>query len=317
MLVYESFTRDIARLIVWYPGRWIVRILPVIWSINLFRWLGRFHAWLSDGRNTYLIKQYRLIFDPQNYPIPPKQFVRDYLINHYQTQLSIFFFPKLTKNNIDSIHSFSGLDHLDQALEKKCGAILLHAHFGPAQLTLVALGLQGYPMLQIGLPSDTGLSWIGRKVSYRLRQIEEAKIPAQLVPADGYLRPVVKGLHYNRIIMTSADGAGGGKFLGKFVAQPFLGKRFPFSLGAMQLADQIQTPILPIFLIPVGKTQWQTVIHPPLPSAATMEQELQPFIVLFESYMLQYPGLWHFWDEIDRRLEYAQHLAEQSKNENT
>ncbi|MFB3895970.1 MAG: lysophospholipid acyltransferase family protein [bacterium] len=317
MRVQESFLRDISRIIIWYPGRWLVRLLPITWSIRLFRCLGRLHAQLSKGRKNHLIEQYNLVFNPQKYPVSTQPFVQDYLINHYQTQLSIFFFPKLKKTNIDSIHSFSGLDHLDRALEKESGAILLHAHFGPAQLTLVALGLQGYPMLQIGLPSDAGLSWIGRKVSYRLRQREESKIPAQLVPADGYLRPVVKGLHHNRIIMTTADGAGGGKYLGKFVALPFLGKPFPFSLGAMQLADRIDTPILPIFLVPINKTQWQTVIYPPLPAAATMEQELQPFIVLFESYMLQYPGLWHFWDEIAQRLEYAQQLSREPKNEKT
>jgi len=312
MLVRESIPRDVSRLIVWYPIRWLVRILPVTWSIYLFRWLGRFHAWVSKGRNNHLIQQYQLILNSQKQPLLPQQFVKEYLINHYLTQLSIFFFPKLTKNNINSLHSFSGLEHLARTLEKKRGAILLHAHFGPAQLTLVALGLQGYPMLQIGLPTDAGLSWIGRKVSYRLRQKEEAKIPAQLVSADGYLRPVVKGLHHNKIIMTTADGAGGGKFLGKFIAVPFLGKRFPFSLGAMQLADRIDTPILPVFLVPVGKNQWQTVIHPPLPTAASMEQELQPFIALLESYVVKYPGLWHFWDELDKRIEYAQQLDKES-----
>jgi lauroyl/myristoyl acyltransferase len=309
MLVRESILRDVSRLIVWYPVRWLVRILPVTWSIRLFRWLGLFHARVSQGRNNHLIQQYQRIFNSQNQPLLPQQFVKEYLINHYLTQLSIFFFPKLTKHNINSFHSFSGLAHLNRALEKKRGAILLHAHFGPAQLTLVALGLNGYPMLQIGLPTDAGLSWIGRKVSYRLRQKAEAKIPAQLVSADGYLRPVVKGLHHNKIIMTTADGAGGGKFLGKFIAVPFLGKHFPFSLGAMQLADRIDTPILPVFLVPISKTQWQTVIHPPLPSAAIMEQELRPFIALFEAYVLKYPGLWHFWDELDKRLEYAQQLG--------
>jgi phosphatidylinositol dimannoside acyltransferase len=313
MLVQESIIRDISRLIVWYPVRWMVRILPATWSIHLFRRLGLFHAWGSKGRNKHLISQYQIIFNSQTRSLPPKQYVQEYLVNHYITQLSIFFFPKLTRNNINLIHSFSGLEHLDHALKKKRGAILLHAHFGPAQLSLVALGLQGYPMLQIGLPTDAGLSWIGRNVSYRLRQKDEAKIPAKLVSADGYLRPVVKGLHHNNIIMTTADGAGGGKFLGRFIAVPFLGKIFPFSLGAMQLADRIDTPILPMFLVPVSKTQWQTVIHPPLPSAASMEQELQPFIALFESYVIKYPGLWHFWDELEQRIEYAQQLSAELK----
>jgi KDO2-lipid IV(A) lauroyltransferase len=238
------------------------------------------------------------------------KFVTEYLATHYTTQLSIFLFPKLNRNNVHTIHTFSGLEHLEKALTQTRGAILLHAHFGPAQLTLVALALQGYPMIQIGLPIDEGLSWIGRHVAFRLRLRYESAIPAKIVSADGYLRPVVHGLHRNAVVMTTGDGAGRGKYLGKFITSPFLGRQFPFSAGAVQLSDRLRTPVLPTFLVPVSKTKWRTEIHPPLSLSPqeTLNQQMQPFIALLESYVIQYPGLWHFWDELDQRIEYAQQL---------
>jgi KDO2-lipid IV(A) lauroyltransferase len=319
MVVQESFFRDIARLIIWYPVRWLVKIIPITWSIYLFRGFGKLHARLSKGRKEHLIQQYQLIGNAHNAPIPPNQFVEEYLAAHYLNQLAIFFSPKLDKNNISRYHSFSGLEELERALTKNQGAILLHAHFGPAQLTLVGLGLQGYQTLQIGLPTDTGLSWIGRKVAYRLRLKEEAKIPARIVAADSFLRPVVKALQEHAVVMTTGDGAGGGKFIGRFIPAKFLGKMFPFSVGGIQLSTRTETPILPMFLVPISKTKWQTVIYPPLPVSSSMEEQLQPFITLLESYVVKYPGLWHFWDELDKRLEYAQQLVteQQRKNEGT
>jgi len=319
MVVQESIVRDIARLFVWYPLRWLEKLIPISWSIELFHRFGKLHARLSKGRKNHLLQQYHQIFNLTTAPVPSHQFVEEYLTMHYLNQLSILFFSKLNRNNIEQYHSFSGLAYLETALKKNRGAILLHAHFGPAQLTLVALGLAGYQTIQIGLQTNDGLSWIGRKVAYRLRLKEEAKIPAQIVSAERYLRPIVRGLHHNALVMTTGDGAGGGKFIGKFIPAKFLGKVFPFSVGGIQISKRTETPILPIFLVPLGKTKWQTIIEPPLPAAESMEKQLQPFITLLETYVVKYPGLWRFWDELDKRLEYAQQLVaeQQQQNEET
>lgn len=324
MVVQESLFRDIARLIVWYPVRWIVGLLPIKWNISLFRGFGRLHALFSKERKKHLTCQYQLIFSPSVPRVstsvpdrakisskePLSKFVTEYLANHYINQLSIFLFPKLTAQNVHTIHTFSGLEHLEHALKLNRGAILLHAHYGPAQLTLVALALHGYPMIQIGLPTDEGLSWIGRQVAFRLRLQYESAMPVKLVSADGYLRPVVHGLHHNAVVMTTGDGAGGGKYLGKFVVCPFLGLELPFATGAIQLSNRLRTPVLPTFLVPINKTEWRTEIHPPLSLSpeATLFQQILPFVALLESYVLKFPELWHFWDELEHRIEYAKQL---------
>ncbi|MCX7918315.1 MAG: lysophospholipid acyltransferase family protein [bacterium] len=311
MVVQESVFRDIARLLVWYPIRWITKLIPISWNIYLLRELGKIHALISQGRKKHLQRQYTLIFNSEITGISVKHFINEYLTTHYLNQLSIFFFPRLNKHNIGRYHSFVGLEHLEAALKKNHGVILLHGHFGPAQLTLVALGLAGYQVIQIGFPTDKGLSWIGRKVAFRLRLKEEAKIPARIIAADKFLRPVVEGLRKNAIVMTSGDGAGGGTFIGKFISASFLGKQLPFAVGGIQLAERTGASVLPIFLIPKTAIHWETIIYPALPETGSVAERLEPFIRQLEIYVRRYPGLWRFWDELDKRMEYAQHLLKQ------
>ncbi|MDI6782719.1 MAG: lysophospholipid acyltransferase family protein [bacterium] len=307
MVVQESLFRDIVRIFVWYPFRWLVVMLPVTWGIRLFRGFGWMHAMFSKGRRQHLLDQYHLLIKASSRNGENK-FIQEYLANHYIAQLSIFLFSRLNQNNIRSIHSFSGLEHLEQARQHNRGAILLHAHFGPAQLTLVALALQRYQMIQIGLPTNENLSWLGRKVSFRLRIHYESKIPAKIVPANGYLRTVIEGLHDNSVVMLTGDGAGGGKFIGKFIPLPFLGNPFPFSVGAMLMAQKTGAPILPTFIIPISETKWQTVIKPPLNPNQTIEKQLAEFVAILESYVVKYPASWHFWPEIADRIAYAKKL---------
>ena len=110
-----------------------------------------------------------------------KGIIIKYYENHYVDRLQIFLFPRFNNDNIDQYHTFEGLENLDHALIKKQGCILIHAHIGPTQLPLCALGVKGYPVMQIGLPSDEGLTWIGRHVAFKLRQKYEAQIKASII----------------------------------------------------------------------------------------------------------------------------------------
>ncbi|MBI5789570.1 MAG: lysophospholipid acyltransferase family protein [Candidatus Schekmanbacteria bacterium] len=321
MLVKESLSRDVLRLIVWYPLRWLIKAIPVKQGLAVFRTMGDIHSGLSENKRNVVIRNLKTVLGDKLSDHELSGIAANYFRNHYVNQLQIFLFPKLNRNNLEKIHRFKGLENLDQALKKGNGCILLHPHFGPAQLPLCALGILGYPVIQLGLPTDEGLSFVGRKVAFRLRMKYEGKIPAKIIMATSFLRPVMECLQNNGVLMMTGDGAGGGKFVGKFIPVKFLGKNVLFPLGAATLAQKKGAPLLPMFTIMKETGGYETIIHKPI-NLASNGQDINPveantakFARLMEDYVYKYPYLWHFWDEMENRLLSSQPKGEITLNE--
>jgi len=306
MIIRENFARDVLRLIVWYPLRWMVRIAPLKYSLNVLRGMGDLHYFLSRGKRAALLNNLKMIFrDPAKtgtnfFP----HTIREYFRNHYVNRLHIFLFPRLNKKNIDQVHTFEGMDHLNKALALGRGCILLHPHFGPLFLPVHALGLEGYPVAALLLTINEGLSFMGRHIAYKLRVKYEKKMKAHLIYADSFLRPLFQCLKQNMVVFSIGDGSDGGRRLGKFAEREFLGKKMLFPRGPALLSKKTGAPIIPIFTVLQEDGRYKTTIHEPinLNSDASEDEIASIFIAKMESYVQRYPHLWHFWDEFEERI---------------
>ena len=180
MIVRESAARDVLRLFVWFPLRWTIAVLPIRWGFAIFRFMGDVKYLLSRRTENSIFKNLRSAFGDTVPDVELARMLRKYYRNHYVNQMMIFLLPRLDNGNVEKFHTFEGLDKLEKALENGKGCILIHPHFGPAQMPLCALGILGYPMMQLGLPTDENLSFIGKNVAFRLRMIYEGRIPAKM-----------------------------------------------------------------------------------------------------------------------------------------
>ena len=299
----EGILRDIARLIVWFPFRWVIQAVPVSVGFFTFKVLGNIHYFLSPKKKEYILKNLSLALSRHNFG---KDTVRRYMENHYVDRLHIFLYPKFNKTNIDKFITFKGLEYLDQTLLNGKGCILVHGHFGPAQLPLFALGLKGYNINQLGLPSDEGLSLVGEKVAFKIRQVYEAMIPAKIISADSFLRPLFKHLEANGILMMTGDGRGGDRFVGKFLPAKFFNQEVLFPTGYAALSLKTGTPILPLFTFRKRFNRFEAVIGKPFQIENTFDnrnramQIITQFVKLFEEYVQKYPCHWHFWDKFEK-----------------
>ncbi|WP_420266546.1 lysophospholipid acyltransferase family protein [Candidatus Magnetominusculus dajiuhuensis] len=297
MVTKESIFRDILRLIVWYPLRWTVEAMPVASGLRLLNRMGELHFALSGGKAAILkdnLSRFMTIEDGQKSKI-----VKEYFKNHYVDRLVIFLFPKFHTRQVGQTIDFEGLEHLDTALKKGKGVILVHGHFGPVHIPLVALARLGYRMRQIGLPSDDGLSWIGRHVAFRLRLRYEAKIPAAIVNAESFLRPIFLWLKDGGVVMVTGDGSGTQKHVGRHDVFDFLGHRVLFPLGPAILAEKTGAEILPLFVTPGKRKPYKIIIGTPL--AGPDEQRdtgtiTKRFIKELEGKIKAYPAYMHFLD---------------------
>lgn len=301
----EGIIRDVARLIVWFPFRWIIQAVPVSLGFFTFKVLGDIHYFLSRKKKGLILKNLSHAFTQHNFG---KDMLRRYMENHYIDRLHIFLYPKFNKTNIDRFVSFKGLEHLNQVLLNGKGCILVHGHFGPAQLPLFALGLKGYNINQLGLPSDEGLSLVGKKVAFKIRQVYEGMIPARIVSAESFLRPLFKQLETNGILMMTGDGTGGDKFVGKFMPVKFFNQEVLFPTGYAALSLKTGAPILPLFTIRKRFNRFEAIIGKPFQIENTFDNQnsmiqiIKQFVKLFEEHVQKYPCHWHFWDKFEKLI---------------
>jgi phosphatidylinositol dimannoside acyltransferase len=300
MMTSESILRDALRLIVWYPVRWVIILLPVPAGIAVLRTMGAIHFLLSSGKRRLIRSRLVTLQSKGLINGNVDGHAREYFRNHYVDRLIIFLFQKLDRTAVDRIVDFEGLENLDIALAGRRGAVLMHGHFGPVHLPLVALARLGYRMKQIGLPSDDGLSWVGKKVAFRLRLRYESMIPAEIIKADSFLRPAFKWLHDNGAIMVTGDGTGTDNLIGRQCSGQFLGSPLSFPLGPVLLAHKTGAAVLPLFIVPGEKKAYRIIIERPLQSDRQGDDSAidigTQFIRRLESHAARHPGYLHILD---------------------
>jgi lauroyl/myristoyl acyltransferase len=303
MMTSESIFRDVLRLIVWYPVRWVIILLPVPAGIAVLRTMGTIHFLLSSGKRALIRNRLLTLQSKGQISGNVDGHVREYFRNHYVDRLIIFLFRKLDRTAVDRLVDFVGLENLDNALTRCRGAVLMHGHFGPVHIPLVALARLGYRMKQIGLPSDEGLSWVGKKVAFRLRLRYESMIPAEIIKADSFLRPAFKWLHENGAIMVTGDGTGTDNLIGRQCAGEFLGSPLSFPLGPALLARKTGAAVLPLFIVPGDKKAYRIIIERPLRSDRQGDDGASDigtqFIHRLEFHAARHPGYLHSLDRPD------------------
>ena len=298
MRVRESILRDIGRLIIWYPVRWFITFLPTKIDFLFFKILGDIAFIFQKSKRDLLLSRFSAYLTYPDEKIL-KEFVRKNIENHFIDRLHIFLYPRLRLSLKRTLITIAGEEKLRKSLAKGNGVILLHGHFGPIQLQLLELSRRGYDISQIGFLSDDNLSYIGKKVAFRLRGLCESKIGAKIIRADGFLREAFRTLKKGGIIMMTGDGAGAGKFIGKYSPVKFLGERMLFPTGAYSLSDRTGAEILPVTIHRQRYDRYCINIYEPLIESTDGESDNPPqdFAEFLEDKVSSYPCHWHFWDD--------------------
>lgn len=302
MQVNESILRDILRLFIWFPFRWLTSVIPLNWSFYLFKSMGDLHFHLSKGKKKNISENPERLLGVNN--DAAMHIVEKNFENYYADRLHIFLYPRLTtREKIKKYVYFENIELLKGELRNDKGAILVQPHFGPVQITLLTLALYGYRPIQIGYPTDQGLSRIGRSVAYKYRLKYEGMLPAPIIAADKYLGRVYKHLLNKGIVLTTGDGAGGGVFLGEHKMFKFLGKERMFPLGPATWAIRTGAAFVPTFIITEKYNKFRIVFEKPIRGIYNDYEKNRiyitgRFISIFEEYIKRYPYCWHFWDEV-------------------
>lgn len=312
MVIAESPLKDIWRRIVWGPLRQAAQAAPPTWEARLVRAMGRAAASAMPGkvdqvrRNMRRGLGQRLDLDSQ---------ARQTFATHFGNQYIGFLFGKCDEQTWPRYLELRGLERLDEARARGKGVVLMHPHMGPAQLPLHVLGVRGYPMHQVGGGQVTEVQYSETgQWAVQTRASLESRIKATLHDGTKFLRPILRALQDNEIVMSACDGTGGGTEMGRRLVRPVLGQPVGVPVGPIWMALQSGAPLLTVrcvrhrspseqrsdggsghalFLAEIGEEVHFDRAHG---KAAAFESGADAIAAYLSNSLATWPGDWHFWD---------------------
>ncbi|MCK6502381.1 lysophospholipid acyltransferase family protein [Myxococcota bacterium] len=294
-----TLIKDLGGLALYYPGQKLVsraprRLLDPVSTVG-----GDFVRWLAaNGRE--MREELRLLFRDRPLPKAEGQIIRDTYREAMFNEIEVLRYPDLNPGTIDGTCIIEGREHLDAALARGKGAIVLIGHFGANQMIMPALGHKGYPMNQLSAPPpvwadilrETRTTPLWEKVLDR-RWALEKRLPVQHINVFKFLRPAFECLQDNQVLGLAFDGGGGQKH-----TQVKLVEREAWvSVQPIQLWRKTGAALLPTVVIrPPGQRLHRVIIEPPLdwqPVKGDRDEEtrrnMQAYVDRFSAWVARHP----------------------------
>ncbi|HLF87167.1 MAG TPA: lysophospholipid acyltransferase family protein [Nitrospiria bacterium] len=290
--------KDVITLMYWYPFRFFIQRIPFKYTHLLAKAFGIVLYYLLAKKRNLLERELLDVFDGRTKGRNLKKAVQGAFVNFSQNEAEVLIYPKLDKKNISYFIEYSGLDHLDDALAKGKGVILLFAHFGANQMIMPAIGYRGYRMSQLSSPPtvwveklpDKKFSHIG-KMGLEIRWKHELSLPVTHINIFGSLKEAFLCLRRNEVLGVAIDG-GGGK---ERAAVDFLDRKILLSTGAIEIAMRTGCAVLPTFMIRRKDGRHRMIIEQPLEIRDqkvykdAIYENLSAFVGRLEEYLIKYP----------------------------
>ena len=223
--------------------------------------------------------------------------------------------PAMSVDKLSEILHIEGEEHLDAAIKRGKGAILLGSHLNSI-IMFAAMTLwrkRGYDM-SVAFPSEND-AWGRTKLRKLLEKIGKPRDTLSEAVGGFYcqfnIRPIVKRLKENQIVGQTGDGW----HSANFVEAEFLGRKLPFTTASWSIAQVSGAAILPLFITGDPSGNMRIIIEAPVTfddsvdKKADMEKMVRHYAGRLEHHMLQAPQAWQHWlkpDTLDALVEWTQ-----------
>jgi KDO2-lipid IV(A) lauroyltransferase len=291
--------KDLLLWIYWHPFKRIVQKIPPGMAHLLARTMGNAAFVLAIRKRRAYERELAAIPGSPREGKELDRILRETFQQVFSNEIEVLRFPMLNTSNIGAVVECRGIEHLDAALARGKGVMLLFGHFGANQMIMPAVGYRGYAMSQMSAPATVWAEKLPNrtfsameKESHQLRWNHELSLPVRHINIFGSLKEVFACLKRNEILGVAVDGGGGSHR----VAVPFLGRQALISKGAAQIAMRTGCTVLPTFMVRGGSGKNTMIIEPPLDvrrgaDADTLAgQNLRLFMERFETYVIRHPS---------------------------
>jgi lauroyl/myristoyl acyltransferase len=177
-----------------------------------------------------------------------------------------------------------GVEHLEAAVSRGKGTILISGHFGYIRMIGPMLHAEGYDTATVRV--------MGRGEQGMNERVQRYK--GHEIPAGLDIRPIVNALAENKLVVIAGDGLRSSEF----VRLNLLGMEYPFPTGCMKIAMLTGATVLPTFALDSeGDRACRVQVLPPLrvDQKGSAKDIVSDFARLYDDQLLSAPHLWHRW----------------------
>lgn len=289
--LYEWHRRMQTRLgnaiLLWMARRY--RSLPERAGYRLGSAIGAAMRWLSPRHHGIVMTNLRLAFGEEKSEAELRAIARG-CYQHLGKCLTEFIrLPALTPEEIRRVTDLKGTEHIEAALARGKGIIILTGHLGNWELTGARLAVEGYPLTVIARPQrDTALT------EYILRTREAAGM--RVLHRDAAVRRSLKALRSNQVLGILLDQNAGED--GIFVE--FFGHLASTAPGAAAFALRTDAAVLPTYSWRNPDNRLSIVIEEPVPLIRTGDRDhdilvnTAHYTKIIENQIRVHPEQW-FW----------------------
>jgi len=265
--------------------RWLMLWLAVL--IGNFYW-----AVMKNDREMVRRNLSRVLEDPSQVgPTVRRLYVRyaKYLVDY--TRMDMLRDKHLRR----LVRGFEGKEHIDQAMARGKGTLILTAHLGNWEIGGIFLSLMGYSLTVITAPDVEARL---HEFRVRLRHLQQIKV----ITLDDTLASslaVLKALQANELVALLGDR----DLFGKGIPVDFFGQRILFPIGPALLAYLSEASLIPTFVLMDQRDRYRCVAEPPIILQRTghrdqdLAENTQRIATVLEKFIRNYPDQWYtFYD---------------------
>jgi lauroyl/myristoyl acyltransferase len=264
----KFLVKDLGGLFLYYPGQALAAAAPEALLRPLSALGGDLvRRMAEDGAEMH--EELRLLFGDRPLPRPAADIVRDAYREAMWNEVGVLRYPDMNPETIDRYCRVEGREHLDRALARKKGAIVLIGHFGANQMIMPALGHKGYPMSQLSAPPpvwadilrETRTTPLWERTLARRWALEQ-RLPVQHINVFKFLRPAFDCLSRGEVLGLAFDGGGGSSW----TEARLLARTANLSTQPVQLWRKTGATLLPtVVLRSPEEARHRVVIGEPVP----------------------------------------------------
>jgi KDO2-lipid IV(A) lauroyltransferase len=272
--------------------RLAVKILPRNWLYSFADGTAALAFSFFCGFRRRSLRNVELAFDSRMDRIGAERTVRASLRNFFRAFIEAGAGLALSADELRAEISIVGREHLDAALSKGNGVIVLSAHLGNFFLLGACLGTEGYPTYVL-VNQPRAREFATLMDDYRL-QTRQMTIHAR--PRQQALRELGEVLRRNELAVVIAD-----EFRhGSGVSVPFFGKPVIARRGPATLALRTGAAVVPMCLVRDNSNKLKLLIEPEIElvrsekSKAEIRENILRMTQWLERTIRAYPGQWNW-----------------------
>ncbi len=296
----DLLVKDLGGLALYYPGQALLSRVPRPVLGHTARLGGDLVRLAARADQDLARTELRKLFGDRPLPQSEDDILREAWRQTMFNELEVLRYPHLDPSTVDQVCVVEGREHLDAALERGKGAIVLIGHFGANQMIMPALGHAGYPMSQLSAPPpvwadilrETRTTPLWEKVLDRRWELEQ-RLPVQHINVFRFLRPALQCLQDNQVLGLAFDGGGGRRW----TQVQLLGRRANVAVQPAQLARKTGAAILPTLVVrEPGERRHRVIVTPALEAPRTRDRDadlkrtMQSFVDVFAEWVARHPA---------------------------